>query len=78
MFVLPDNPFDEVNDEFAYANGKTLLLVIDDYSRFPFVEPVSPTSASAVMANLDQITDGHPTEKSLLNSLKCLVSDIAR
>lgn len=55
MSVLPDNPFDEVSVDFAYANGETLLLVIDDYSRFPFVEPVSSTSASAVIPKLDQL-----------------------
>ena len=29
--------------------------VVDDYSRFPFVEPVSSTSASAVIPKLDQL-----------------------
>ena len=36
-------------------DGQTLLLVVDDYSRFPFVEPVSSTSASAVIPKLDQL-----------------------
>ncbi|XP_068734663.1 uncharacterized protein [Montipora capricornis] len=40
------------NDE---KEGETLLLLVDDYSRFPFVEPVSSTSASAVIPKLDQI-----------------------
>jgi len=55
MSVLPDNPFDEVSVDFAHVNGETLLLVIDDYSRFPFVEPVSSTSANAVIPKLDQL-----------------------
>ncbi|XP_044170588.1 uncharacterized protein K02A2.6-like [Acropora millepora] len=55
MSVLPDNPFDQVSVDFAHVDGQTLLLVVDDYSRFPFVEPVSSTSASAVIPKLDQL-----------------------
>ena len=55
MSVLPNNPFDEVSVDFAYANGETLLLAIDDYSRFPFVEPGSSTSSSAAIQKLDQL-----------------------
>ena len=40
MSVLPDNPFDEVSVDFAHVDGETLLLVVDDYSRLPFVKPV--------------------------------------
>ena len=36
-------------------DGENLLLLIDDYSRFPFVEPVSSTSASAVIPKLDKL-----------------------
>ena len=55
MSVLPDNPFDQVSVDFAHVDGQTLLLVVDDYSRFPFVEQVSSTSASAVISKLDQL-----------------------
>lgn len=55
MSVLPDSPFDEVNVDFAHVVSQTLLLMVDDYSRFPFVEPVSSTSASAVIPKLDQL-----------------------
>ena len=55
MSVLPDSPFDEVGVDFAHVDGQTLLLVVDDYSRFPFVEPVSSTSASSVIPKLDQL-----------------------
>ena len=61
MSVLPDinyphyYPFNEVSMDFAHVDGQTLLLVVDDYSRFPFVEPVSSTSASAVIPKLDQL-----------------------
>ena len=30
MSVLPDSPFDEVSLDFAYVDGQTLLLVVDD------------------------------------------------
>jgi len=52
MSVLPDNPFDEESVDFAHVNGETLLVVIDDYSIFPFVEPVSCTSTIAVIPKL--------------------------
>ena len=55
MSVLPDCPFDEVSVDFVHVDGQTLLLVVNDYSRFPFVEPVSSTSASAVIPKLDQL-----------------------
>ena len=55
MSVLPDSPFDEVSVDFAYVDGQTLLLVVDDYSRFLFIEPVSSTSTSAVIPRLDQL-----------------------
>ena len=55
MSVLAESPFDEVSVDFAHVDGQTLLLVVDDYSRFPFVEPVSSMSASAVIPKLDQL-----------------------
>ena len=55
MSVLPDNPFDEVSVDFAHVDGEALLLVVDNYSRFPFVEPVSSTSASAVIPKLEKL-----------------------
>ena len=55
MSVLPDNPFNEVSIDFAYVDRENLLLLIDDYSRFPFVGPLSSTSASAVIPKLDKL-----------------------
>ena len=52
MSVLCDSPFDEVSVDL---DGETLLLMIYDYSRFLFVEPVSSTAASAVIPKLDQL-----------------------
>ena len=55
MSVLPDNPFDKVSVDFANVDDETLFLLIDDCSRFPFIESVSSTSASAVRPKLDQL-----------------------
>ena len=69
MSLLPGNPSDEVNVDFANVDDETLLLLIDDYSRFPFTEPVSSTSASAVIPKLDQLfaTFGTPRVVKLDN-----------
>ena len=37
------------------VKGQTLLLVVDDYLRFLFDEPVSSMSTSAVIPKLDQL-----------------------
>nr|XP_006811924.1 PREDICTED: uncharacterized protein K02A2.6-like [Saccoglossus kowalevskii] len=55
MYILLDNPFDEVRIDFAYAKGETLLLLIDDYSRYPFVEPISSTAARCVIPKLNYL-----------------------
>lgn len=34
---LPNNPFNEVSVDFCYMEGETVFLIVDDYSRFPFV-----------------------------------------
>ena len=53
--TLPNQPCEEMSVDFAHVDGEILLLVIDDYSRFPFVEPVSSEAASAVIPKLDKI-----------------------
>ena len=55
MSTLPDQPCADMSVDFAHVDGEILLLVIDDYSRFPFVEPVSSEAASAVIPTLDKI-----------------------
>ena len=55
MSRLSDNPFSEGSIDFASVNGETLLLINDDHSRFPFVEPVSSMSASVVIPKLDKL-----------------------
>ena len=54
---LPEEPWISVSVDFAgpFPSGDYLLVVIDDYSRFPEVEIVSSTSSRAILPELDQI-----------------------
>ena len=55
MSPLPNEPFEKISIDFAHVDNETVLLVIDDYSRFPFIEPVRSTAAQCVIPKLDQI-----------------------
>lgn len=55
MSPLPEFPFDEISIDFASVDGETLLVVVDDYSRFPIVEIVTTTSAGATIPKLHNI-----------------------
>jgi len=61
MTPLPDGPWSEVAVDFSgpFKNGDYLLVVIDEYSRFPEVEVVTSTSAEAVLPKLDSIFSRH-------------------
>ena len=57
MTKLPEGPWQEVSMDFLgpVPSGDYLCVIIDDYSRFPFVEPVSSTSDKAVIPILDKV-----------------------
>ena len=56
MSKLPDGPWREVSVDFMdLPSGEHLLVVYDDYSRYPEVEIVSSTSAQATIPKLDKI-----------------------
>nr|XP_006819238.1 PREDICTED: uncharacterized protein K02A2.6-like [Saccoglossus kowalevskii] len=56
MSKLPDGPWLKVSVDFAdLATGEYLLVITDDYSRFPEVEVISSTSARTVIPRLDCI-----------------------
>ncbi len=57
MTTLPKCPWTEVSIDFAgpFPCGNYLLVVIDDFSRYPEVEIVSSTSARATIPKLDAI-----------------------
>ena len=56
MSSLPAEPWTEVSIDFAdMPMGEHLLVVYDDYSRYPVVTKVSSTSAKAVTKKLEDI-----------------------
>ena len=56
MSPLPKAPWSEVSMDFAeLPNSEYLLIITDDYSRYPVVETVKSTSASAVIPKVDKV-----------------------
>ena len=55
MTPLPNGPWEQVSIDFCEVSGHYLLVVIDDFSRFPEVEVVHSTSAKTVIPKLDRI-----------------------
>ena len=57
MSELPGGPWDQLSMDFwgPIPSGEYLLVVIDNYSRFPEVEIVASTSAKTVIPKLDKI-----------------------
>ena len=56
MSSLPIGPWKEVSIDFAdLLSGVHLLVVIDDYSRYPVVEVVTSTSLKATIPQLDKV-----------------------
>merc|ERR1712239_22875 len=65
MSTMPTHPWQVVNIDFLgpLPTGEMLLVVIDQHSRFPEVEILTSTTATAVIPKLDRIfaTHGIPT-----------------
>jgi len=56
MSPLPTGPWRELSADFGEVHhGRYLLVVTDDYSRFPLVEIISSTSANTVLPVMDKI-----------------------
>ena len=56
MSPLPAAPWKELSVDFAELPKKEyLLLITDDYSRYPVVEIVKSTSATTVIPKLDKV-----------------------
>ncbi len=57
MSVLPDYPWQKVSMDFfgPLPTGHSLLVVRDDYSRYPEVDVISSTSARQVIPVLDKL-----------------------
>ena len=62
--ALPDRPWQNVDMDFwgPLPSGEYLLVIIDEYSRYPEVEFVTSTSARAVVPHIDRVfaTHGFP------------------
>ena len=59
--TLPERPWQKVSADFwgPLSNGEYLLVVIDDYSRFPEVEITSSTSGQSAIPLIDKIFATH-------------------
>ena len=57
MTELPKQPWEELSADFKgpLSNGEYLLVIIDDYSRYPVVQSITSTSANAVIPVLDNV-----------------------
>ena len=57
MSPLPEAPWQELSVDFIgpFPTGESLIVVIDDFSRFPEVELVHSTSSNTVIPKLDPI-----------------------
>ena len=56
MSELPEEVWAEVSCDFGdVPNGQKILVVIDDYSRYPFVEFIDSVTARSVIPRLDSL-----------------------
>ena len=56
MSPLPDGPWMEVSVDFkVLPNSEYLLVITDDYSRYPIVEIITSTAAKVIIPVLDKV-----------------------
>ena len=56
MSPLPAGPWRELSADFGHLpNGQHLLVVTDEYSRYPVVEVLDSTSARSVIPRFDKM-----------------------
>ena len=57
MSKMPIEPWEELSIDFygPLRNGKYLLVLIDDHSRYPVVKCINSTAATSVIPCLNQI-----------------------
>ena len=57
MSPLPSKPWSEISVDFAgpYPSGDYIMVILDEYSRFPVAEVIRSTAASTVIPHLDRI-----------------------
>lgn len=61
MTELPDYPWQRVSVDFCgpFPSGHYILVVMDDYSRYPAIEILTSTSAKSTIPLLDKIFSEH-------------------
>lgn len=66
MSDLPDGPWQKISIDFCgpFPSGDHLLVILDEYTRSPFIEIATSTSAKTVIPLLDKVfsTVGLPKE----------------
>ena len=67
MSKMPDNVMDEVSLDFSgpWPDGKYVMVLMDEYSRFPIVEILNSINANTVIPALDKIFSEYGTPKTL-------------
>ena len=67
MSKMPDNVMDEVSLDFSgpWPDGKYVMVLMDEYSRFPIVEILNSINAKTVIPALDKIFSEYGTPKTL-------------
>ena len=67
MTPLPDYAWQHVSIDFCgpFPSGEYLLVMIDNYSRFPVVEIIRSTSGAAVIPRIDKIFSEYGIPESL-------------
>jgi transposase InsO family protein len=57
MTTMPGGPWEEIAIDFygPLANGSYLLVIVNEFSRYPIVERVTRTTAEVVIRKLDSV-----------------------
>ena len=64
MSELPNEPWEEISIDFKeLPTGEYLLVVIDDYSRYPVIEVVRSTSTTCIIPKLNTIFAAYGTPR---------------
>ena len=66
MSKIPDGPWIELScDLMDLPNGKYVLILVDDYSRYPLVEILNSATSRAVIQSLDNMLSMFGTPKKI-------------
>ena len=79
MSILPNEPWQDLACDFYSASSITLLVIIDEYSRYPIIHYVSSTAANVVIPQLHSTfaTLGNPVHLNTDNESNMIDSVIS-